>query len=598
MAERIPGGANAVEVPLGGDSKTKPNDSGLPILDVRIRDELALSDQAERARIIQEITSPSAERRKAEHKKRAEVYRDGTRQYALRALKAELSGNTYLEMEARTPNVSIAKKIVNKKSRVYLQAPERKLEGLPEDKPVEGQTSDAKAKKSQPQQMAFDAVCSYLGLNGFMKKANRWVELHHNVLISILPAKSEEEEGKFCINLDLYSPELYDVIADFQTGKIPVVVVFSYFTAAQSDVGEPNYRTTSGVTGEGLTSGPAQDKTSVQNKKHYVWWSNKYHFTTDDKGVIVDQPEELIDGLGANPIKRLPFVSINKDQANSYWSEGGEDLVDNSILINVLLADMYYIAKFQGMGIIVATGKNIPKQISIGPSRVVVLEHGDNDEPAPKIEVVNADPPLGDHRELIEQLLAFTLSTNDLEPGTVAGKLEATGSAASGIQEIIQKSEISTSIEDEQEVFRTREPQILQIAAAWMRIYAERKLLEDELLEHLTNLPESEAIKYKLAFPGPQGYINENDKITTMKLKKESGLFTFREMVAEAHPTLDEEGLNKKIAELMADQAAKAKLQAETFGAQGKPQDPNKKKKDDSGESDDEQDGPPKPAKP
>jgi len=109
-----------------------------------------------------------------------------------------------------------------------------------------------------------------------------------------------------------------------------------------------------------------------------------------------------------------------------------------------------------------------------------MLEHDNVDEPAPTVEVVNANPPVGMHIELIEQLLAFTLSTNDLEPGTVFRQARRRPKMAnSGIQEIIQQSEISTSIEDEQEIFREKEPSILQIVAAWMQIYGSKNLLDE-----------------------------------------------------------------------------------------------------------------------
>jgi len=119
-----------------------------------------------------------------------------------------------------------------------------------------------------------------------------------------------DEDGKWPINLDIYNPELYDVVADQQTGKFPVAIIFSYFTQASRDVGTPNYRTTSGTQTD--TAGPSQDKQSQKRQQHFVWWSAKYHFTTNEKGEIIEQPEERIDGVGANPLGRLPFVSLNR----------------------------------------------------------------------------------------------------------------------------------------------------------------------------------------------------------------------------------------------------------------------------------------------
>ncbi len=557
---------------------------GMPRIDVRTAGEANLADATERQRIITEISTTAAQMRKAEHKKREEVYKDRTKEYALRLIRKEMENTTVAEMENRCPNVSIVKKIINKKARVYKNPPSRIVQ-------VEKGVSAKKAKKPNimsrlvskiknavgagepavpPEQKILDDIADKTGLDAFMKKVNRKLELHRNILVMPLPVKCNEAgaENLFDIELMVYTPRQYDVVCDAETGLRPIALIFSYETQSEADAGSQTYRSATGF--NQAIPGPSNDKANTSNKR-FVWWSNKFHFTTNDKGEILpnESPEELIEGTPANPIKTLPGVTLSKDQDGNYWAEGGEDLVDNAILIVLLLADLFYIAKFQGMGILFLTGKDPKKNINIGPGRVVGMAwDGEEGEPEPKLSVVNANPPIQDHLSMIEELIALTLTTNDLEPGDVSGKLESAKHAASGIQEIIQRSEISTAIEDEEEIFKNKEPEIIGIILKWMRLYGAGNLLSDKFAE--IKVPQTdEAIDYNLKFDPPSLVVNEKEHVDTLGAKQKTALYTRRELVADAHPELTEEELTAYIAELDSDgQRAIAEAQAK-FAATG-----------------------------
>jgi hypothetical protein len=240
----------------------------------------------------------------------------------------------------------------------------------------------------------------------------------------------------------------------------------------------------------------------------YVWWGDKYHITFDSKGEII--PEKSGDDL-LNPIGRLPIVSLAKDRDGSFWALGGEDLVEGSILINTILTDIYYIAKMHGTGLFYLFGKGVPKNIKVGPNQGISLEVGE-DDPTPTIGFANANPQLSDHKDLIEQYLAILLSTNDIEPGSVSGELNA-ASAASGIQEIIMKSEPVGSVENDQEIFKNAEPEIVKIARDWHNLYLQKGLL----VERLAKLGKIDSAEYSIKFGAIQQFINEKEKLEVIE---------------------------------------------------------------------------------
>ena len=96
------------------------------------------------------------------------------------------------------------------------------------------------------------------------------------------------------------------------------------------------------------------ENTNLESEKTYIWWSDKYHFTTrgsqmiDENGMPfepIDENDERI----LNDIEEMPMVNFAVDQDNSFWAEGGEDLVDAGIVVNSMLTQVNHIGVVQGV---------------------------------------------------------------------------------------------------------------------------------------------------------------------------------------------------------------------------------------------------------
>jgi len=399
-------------------------------------------DEKFRKEIIEEIEGPENTRRKAESYKRYEIYRDRIKKYILANLLQEMDEATVNEMQSRVATVNMYKKMVQKKARVYKDSPIR-----------------VSITKDQDY---LQSLVSLLNLNSTMKKVNKYVEAFRNCAVYAKPYLNHAVDGKWAQYLDVLAPHSFDVIEDMDNPQMPRAVILTHYkaTTVVSSDNNPNNRTSTNLQSN-FRDGDNKNQTIADSpndkKKEYIWWTKKYHFTTNEKGQIQNTGDES--GVD-NPIGMLPFTFFSKDQDESFWSVGGEDMIDGCVLINTLLTDLYFIQKIQGMGLFYIFGANVPKTYKVGPNRAITMKVEEG-EPTPQIGFASSNPPIDAHMKVVEQYIAFLLSTNDLGTSSVSGQLDASN-ATSGIHEIIQNSEPMTAIEDEQEQYKDKEQNILR----------------------------------------------------------------------------------------------------------------------------------------
>lgn len=489
-----------------------------------------------RKQVIKEITESENVARKQEHLKRYELYRDQIKKYVIESLQRDnLKKETLAQMSNRATSISICKKIVNKKARVYSS----------------GVIRAAEPTQAQDQ---VDQLTRLLQVDAKGKKADRYHELHRNTMWQVIPEKKQYlGETKYCLKLRNFAPYQYDVIEDANDFEKPKVVILTDFiegnqtTFAQVDTKSRTDQTavvpfTGNHKDEAIADSPSD---AGSNQRQFIWWSDKYHFTTDDHGVVIadKSPED-----GLNPIGKLPFINIAKDQDGQFWAQGGDDLVDGSILLNVLATDMNSLAFIQGWGQLVITGKNIPQYLEGGPHNALIIEH-DVGDPTPSVSFQSGNPPLEVWMNMIEQQAALLLSTNDLAPSTVSGKLDAS-SAASGIAMLIEQSEATGSIEDRQKMFQDAERDLWLVVSLWQNLLFETGMLEDEFME-VGKLPDDLEVNVK--FMHAQPAVSEEQKLNALKLRKELGIGTMVDLIMRDNPDMSEQEAEEKLQKISAE---------------------------------------------
>jgi hypothetical protein len=477
---------------------------------IELQKEEQLLNEAYRKSVIDKISQLCNTRRKAELKKRHEIYKDQTKKHVIQEMIHEAEDPSIKkEIEARTSNVSIGRKIWDKKAMIY----------------KDGARREASEESKQKQ---VDSVIDMMDFNQGMKKTNRYSEIFRNVLTGVLPYKNQATE-KYYLKLSPTLPYQMDVLVDSADKERAVAVVIPYEEETEEVI--------SGEASLGKRNGKNETVGTISKAERYIWWSTKYHFTTDAKGQIIPSvsPEGLL-----NPIQMFPFVDFSKLKDGKFWNDCGADIGDGSVLINVLLTDMYWISKYQGMGLGYIFGKGVPQNVKVGASSFVSVQMEAGD-PTPSIGFASSNPPIDSHIRQIEQHLAMLLSTNNLEAGTIAGTLSAQN-ITSGVQEIVKRAENMDEITDQQETYRDGEPMLFKIAFAWLEKY--KGHLEEGFdkiaAENMTN------VWVSVKFNTPSVYTSEKEKLDIIEKRMDLGLDDLIDSILRDNPELTKEQAEEK----------------------------------------------------
>lgn len=490
---------------------------------VRLLTNDQLLDEGFRKKVIEGISSQANASRKREMKKRGEVYKDLTVKWVIQKLKDEgLKDKTLKLMTNRAANISICRKIINKLARSYSGGIMRET-GSPALNEM------------------LDSVVDLLDFNNNQVKIDRYKRLYKNVWSATLPemCDGDYEFPVYELKHKVFAPWQFDVVEKMRDPSHAGCIVLSDYSETSL--------TKLPVAGSTQLSArkDAESYSTIEmseENKTYIWWNEKYHFTTNSNGQIIKQlsPEDLL-----NPIGEIPGVSYAEDQDGSYWSSGGDDLVDGSILINTLITDMNAIAFIQGWGQYVVTGKKIPAVLEGGPHSALVFTYDDG-EPEPKVQVVNANPPLDSWMKLIEQYTALLLSTNDCSPASVSMKLDPSN-YPSGIAMLIEKSEANNSIDQSRKEFIQGEREQFEIIKKWHNYLLERNQLDEEWAM-LGPIPDD--MTFSVKFTDTKEVITEKEKLETLKIRKELGLNTEIDLIKMDNPDMSDEDAQAKLADI------------------------------------------------
>lgn len=487
-----------------------------------------------RKKIIDEITGDENKTRKYEAYKRYKIYKDKTKQFVKEQLLKQFDESTVQEMEYAICNVSLCRKVVEKLARVYSNG-------------VVRETDDETTTES------IQALTKELDFNTEMKKTNRFLKLQRNCALYVKPVKCVvDNQEKFKISLEPLNPYLYDVIEYQNDRRKPMAYILSDF-----DFNMPRYTTsdaafagrTSTQVKQPLKEGDGKDQIIADTPedaktKEFIFWSDKYHFTCNDKGQIISG--EVIE----NPIQMKPFVNFAIDQDGQFWAEGGDDLIDGSIMVNSVMTHNQHIATTQGYGQFYMFGNNLPRNIKMGASKAILMEYAEG-ESKPELGFASASPQIDALRSLVEMYVALLLTTNNLSTSAIAAQLSGGMSAASGIALIIDKSESVEDVNEQRQLFIDNEPIIWEIIRRW------HDLFSDYLIDSLKPYTIKQGFDLFLKFNEPTMLLSESEKLQNIKTRKELGLNTMLDLIKMDNPDFTDEQAEEKLRELLEEEMAK-----------------------------------------
>lgn len=504
---------------------------------VMFKDEEIL-DIGFRLKMIKQINSAANKQRKADSEVRYQLFKDKTRPLLKKSLQAQgFLADTIKQMMARAANISIFKKIIKKKARAYVAGVERTIR-----KP-DGSVDDAATKDIQ-------AISDLMSVSQVFRKGDEFREMSKNAMIYCHPLAVANDSVDptlkvWSLTTRVLMAHQFDAIPDGQNREISRCIVLSDYEGGLQEISQDR-----GVDGYRDADGSGSNATLPRaDTQRYVWWTALYHFTTDGNGEILGafgRPDSK------NLIGSLPFVGLFKDQDGEFWAEGGDDLVEGSILVNLLLTDTAGVLSAQGWGQPVLTeqqrsdGKK-PEEVTTGPHNLIRLAIDENGN-AGSYELVSTDTKTESWLKLVEVYVALMLTTNNLSPRNISGKLDA-ASVASGIAKMIDEAESTEDITDSQSYFQKREQEFWVIVSKWLEVLRPT----ERLVEKLKVIKPFDGDKVTTSYKMQGVVLSETERADLIKKKKEIGLTKFIELIKMEKPGFSDDEAKKYLMEVIAE---------------------------------------------
>lgn len=477
--------------------------------------------------IVQEIEDDAEVNRRAQAKRRFDIYRDGGRAFLVEKILREFGQDALSEM--RLTPLNLLKKMVDKRAGIYKRAPTRLANNPSNQALVDHYVND----------MAFNVV---------MQKANKYLVLAANTSLYIRP-----QMGRLVATV--VPNYLYSIIPNsFDQTKVDTVI-FSMFADEGRVASQAAPYPGTGFSGFSEERGykyqgdlvASNEKESKNAATQLVFWSAEEHFTTngngDKYGIAGEGQEQWL-----NPIQLMPVINIARDRDNEPWATNGEDMIDLTMALQLGWTDVMTIAKHQGFSLLTITSETEPKRMNIGVNRAVWLKMNPGG-PQPSIGYVQANSPLEQYKGLLIELLGLLLTTNNMEPGAIGGQASAKN-FTSGFHALISMADSLEAIESDKPLFADAEQEAWDVIKAWHNYMFDAGMLADEAraLGKFTD-----DFKVSVVFADIKPLESDDERIARVKSLMDLGLITKRDALKKLHPDMTPEQIEAKLAEIQAE---------------------------------------------
>ncbi|OPZ67606.1 MAG: hypothetical protein BWY82_02755 [Verrucomicrobia bacterium ADurb.Bin474] len=297
---------------------------------------------------------------------------------------------------------------------------------------------------------------------------------------------------------------------------------------------------------------------SKKMSERFIWWTKDYNFVTDGFGRIISgtdvisfQTANEINQI-RNPIGRLPFVDIADDKEYEFWVRSGNDIVDFALDFGVLLSDTAEVNKLQGYAQAVVYSQEPPKDMIIGPNRILHIQQNKDSELQPKFEFVNPNPDVASALQLLENYISLFLTTQGMDPKMITGRGE-TNKFNSGFERLLAMIDLFEATADDMSTFDRVEQESLDLKVAWSNLMVGKTMATPGSLQPLkpelqqSTLPMD--LTVSVAYHKPQATQSRVETEDSQIKLLENGLTTRKKAVMKIHD-VDESQAEQIISEI------------------------------------------------
>jgi hypothetical protein len=474
-------------------------------------------NQGFRKQVIQEILeNEENKRRKEESLIALEIFKGRQAQFILDRIKQELGTDAAIKSRTIT-SINLTRKIIKEQSSIYKNDPTREFEGLNDN-------------QTQHALKLYDTAMA----NVKFKKANEIYKLCDQTPMQIIL-----KDGKFEFR-NMY-PHHYDVVPVVDNPEVPECYIVSSFDKTRLfnstfNFSGPNQANSNKKTlfSDGINQ-KIGDPDDYMGSFRFIWWTRDFNFITDGFGNFIGPDGRVMKKVSdkdlINPIGVLPFVDIATDKDYEFYVRSGYSAAQLTIDLGLLFSDVSEIARLQGFSQGVISSMEEPRDIVVGPRRVMWLKKLPNVEPGaqPEFNFVSPSPDLGNSLQLISNYLSMALTSQGLSPKMInaAGEKEM---FTSGVDRFLAGIEKFESSQEDISLFKSAESKVWDIMKAWNNKFY--NVTDNGFNAELSGVYLPDESKLSVKYMKPQMLLSETDKLSVIEKKLDLGLISQAEAVA------------------------------------------------------------------
>lgn len=436
------------------------------------------------------------------------VYEGQVRAEVERSLEAEMvSKSAFNRAKQRIPAINVAKKAVDKLSKVYAQAPLR--------------TSDYRDKE------VLGSIEKIAEVNRVMGIANTIYNLHRCVAIEPFV-----QDGKQ--SLRVLAAHQFLPFSDDETNPLNMTVFIKYMGTILENRRVDNK--------DGVRGFDKNDPIEI----------DIFHLFSDSEFLIIDstgqiRPDKMAEhpwSDGVNRIGVIPQVYLNKSKFELV-PYPNKSALDISILIPKLLTDLNYAAQFLSHSIIWSANADL-SGAEIHPDTILNLGDTTIDGGQPQLGTIEPKVDIESVLQLIEFELSGYFSSIGIKTSTVGSMMP--GREASGFAKAMDEGDTTAERKVQVEEFKSFERLLWNKLQQVQNYWSERNMVVEK-----RKFSPTFSKSFAVQFGEMKHLVSEKERIENIKALRDLKLISKKRALKEIKPELSDDQLDEWIAEIESD---------------------------------------------
>lgn len=470
--------------------------------------------------ILGELDSEENQIRKRRSYVSYDIYNNNQHQYVLGCLKHDYPKES-IDAIRKITSINFARRIVNVEANIYKHPPRRIFQSSSDDA-IE----------------LLENIYQKANVDMNNKQLNRFYRLDEQCASYIAPNKMTGT-----IDIRKLQNWQYDVVPDPQWPDQALAYIIPLNVQPNNYVDASYY--SQDPQSDSRNQYIADRNDNDKSKQHFLFWSKDYNFKMNGKGEILTEEKDW-----ENPIGRMPIIDISAPKQNSFLLQNDNNLARFTVDFLCMLSDLAEIIRMQGFSQAVLSALEVPKNMMIGPHRVLFLEKkkkGDQSE-QPEFQFASPSPDLSGTLDSMLAILRMFLSSRGHKTNVVTGASDVQ-SFSSGLERLLSMIEEHESSIDDFSLFENVEQQQFDIFKRYSNYLQDSPIEGFELHPDLRGAEIPEDTTMSVRFHEPQMVETEKEKQERLNQRLENQTITRLEYIQQMDG-LDEETAREMIEEI------------------------------------------------